>query len=228
MATSTAVTTASTTSSTTGTKASAAAGTKLAGDMQSFLVLLTTQLQNQDPTNPTDSSQFTTQLAQFSAVEQQIATNAHLETLLSLQQSSSMLNATSLVGREVEISGDTLVLQDGDTQSLKLPALSGAGGASSALITVANASGTTVRTALVALGSDATRWSWDGTDSNGRSLADGKYTVTVAGADSKGNSTGSLTPTMTGTVTSVTRTDGNPTLTLGGLTVSMDKLVGLQ
>ncbi|WP_159995339.1 flagellar hook assembly protein FlgD [Roseomonas sp. 18066] len=227
MATTAAVTTASTTS-TTSTKASASAGTKLAGDMQSFLVLLTTQLQNQDPTNPTDSTQFTTQLAQFSAVEQQIATNAHLETLLSLQQSSSMLSATALVGRNVEINSETMVLQDGETQSVKLPALSGAGGASTAIVTIANASGTTVRTATVALGSDASSWNWDGTDSNGRSLADGKYTVTVAGADSKGASTGSLTSTLTGAVTSVTRTDGNPTLTIGGLTVSMDKLVGLQ
>ncbi|ONG55270.1 hypothetical protein BKE38_09300 [Pseudoroseomonas deserti] len=227
MATSTAVTTAST-SSTTSTKASAAAGTKLAGDMQSFLVLLTTQLQNQDPTNPTDSTQFTTQLAQFSAVEQQIATNAHLETLLSLQQSSSMLSATSLVGRNVEINSETMVLQDGETQSLKLPALSGAGGASTAVVSIANASGTTVRTAVVALGSDPASWNWDGTDTNGRALADGKYTVTVTGADSKGASTGSLTSTLTGAVTSVTRTDGNPTLTIGGLTVSMDKLVGLQ
>lgn len=227
---STAITAAATTSNANASNASASAsaGTKLAGDMQSFLKLLTTQLKNQDPTNPTDSSQFTTQLAQFSAVEQQIATNSHLESLLSLQQSSSMLSATSLVGRSVEVSGDRLVLKDGKTQGISLPGLANAGGASSAVITISNSSGVAVRQETVTLGAESGSWSWNGKDALGRSLSDGKYTVAVAGADSRGSSTGSLTPALTGTVNSVTRTNGDPTMSIGGLNVGLDALLGLK
>ena len=60
----------------------------LAADLDSFLLLLTTQLRNQDPLSPLDSNEFTGQLVAFAGVEQQIPTNGHLEQLLSLQSAS--------------------------------------------------------------------------------------------------------------------------------------------
>lgn len=65
-------------------------------DYNSFLKLLVTQAQNQDPTNPQDSTQYLSQLASFSAVEQQTQTNAKLDALLS---SSQLAQADSVIGR---------------------------------------------------------------------------------------------------------------------------------
>lgn len=67
-------------------------------DYQSFLKLLVAQAQNQDPTNPTDSTQYLAQLASFSAVEQTIQTNQKLDELLS---TSRIEQATGLIGREI-------------------------------------------------------------------------------------------------------------------------------
>ncbi len=69
-------------------------GLKLADDMQQFLTLLTTQLQNQDPLSPMDSTEFTNQLVQFSQVEQQITSNQKLDSLLALQLASISSVAT--------------------------------------------------------------------------------------------------------------------------------------
>src|SRR5260370_26276997 len=62
--------------------------TTLAGNFQTFLTLLTTQLQNQNPLNPLDTNQFTHQLFQFATVEQQLNTNAQLTRLDSLHHTS--------------------------------------------------------------------------------------------------------------------------------------------
>src|SRR3954463_16543358 len=75
---------------------------KLSGDFNNFLTLLTTQLKNQDPLSPMDSTQFTQQLVAFTGVEQQINTNAKLDTLIGLDKSSLMTGAASYIGTEVE------------------------------------------------------------------------------------------------------------------------------
>src|SRR5215467_8915583 len=73
----------------------------VAGNFQTFLTLLTTQLQNQDPTHPLDTNQFTQQLVQFAQVEQQLRANDQLTTLVSLQQSAQATQALGFVGENV-------------------------------------------------------------------------------------------------------------------------------
>ena len=85
----------------------------LSGNFDDFLKLLMTQLQNQDPTNPTDVNQFTSELVQFASVEQQIDTNANLTKLIQLTQSGSVLQGSAMVGKQVELDGDHLSLQNG-------------------------------------------------------------------------------------------------------------------
>src|ERR1700742_4679470 len=80
------------------------ASKQLAGNFDTFLTLLTTQLQNQDPMNPMDSNQFTQQLVEFSQVEQQIDTNDNLKSLISLGQSRSTADAVGYLGKAVTIS----------------------------------------------------------------------------------------------------------------------------
>src|ERR1700733_7173445 len=79
--------------------ANAPANTQIAGNFQSFLQLLTTQLQNQDPLSPLDTNQFTQQLVEFAGVQQQINTNDSLATLVSLQQTAQSSQALEFVGK---------------------------------------------------------------------------------------------------------------------------------
>src|SRR5262252_6561989 len=80
---------------------------QLSGNFSTFLTLLTTQLKNQDPTAPMDSNQFTQQLVEFSAVEQQINTNKNLQSLISLQTSAETINALPMVGKTIQYNEST-------------------------------------------------------------------------------------------------------------------------
>src|SRR6266850_4545788 len=71
----------------------------LAGNFQTFLTLLTTQLKNQNPLDPLDTNQFTQQLVQFAQVEQQMNMNTSLGTLISLQKTAQATTALTFVGK---------------------------------------------------------------------------------------------------------------------------------
>jgi flagellar basal-body rod modification protein FlgD len=146
----------------------------LAGNFNDFLSLLTTQLQNQDPTSPMDTSQFTTQLVQFTGVAEQITANSTLSQILSADQTQQLTQASGLIGEQVSFIGGTLPLQNGAAQVNYRTA-----GAEPVQITVTNASGTTVQSQIVNAASGANTWTWDGTNSNGTQLPDGTYNVSV-------------------------------------------------
>jgi flagellar basal-body rod modification protein FlgD len=196
--------------------------TGIGADFNTFLTLLTTQLQNQDPTNAMDANQMTEQLVQFASVEQQIKVNTNLERLLSVEQGNQLVSAAPLMGRVVEVESDRLALQGGQAQ-LRLPV---AGQATRAEISVQDASGRLLRRAEVALGGSNTDWSWDGRDANGAQSADGAYRFTITGI----RADGTTTPIEAGVLaraTAVDRRDGEVRLGLGALSVSFDKLRGL-
>jgi flagellar basal-body rod modification protein FlgD len=199
--------------------AATASGTRLAGDFNTFLTLLTTQLQNQSPTDPLDTNQMTNQLVQFASVEQQISMNQNLERLIGLQQAAQLTAAAPLVGRRIEVEADQLALQDGRAE-LRLPA---AGTARFAEITIADGAGRAVRRQVVQLGAAGSGWNWDGRDAAGRSLADGAYRVQVAGRGANGEAV-ALPFTVTGTVTGAEQRAGGLSLSLGGLAVGFDRV----
>lgn len=95
------------------TSAAAQSSSKLAQDFDQFLVLLTTQLQFQDPLDPLDSNQFTEQLVSFTQVEQTITTNKNLELLISQTKNAAMSNAVGFLGNEVTIETDRAGLRNG-------------------------------------------------------------------------------------------------------------------
>src|SRR3954466_8260244 len=103
------------TSATSATAGSAAASAQkqLAGNFDTFLTLLTTQLKNQDPTSPMDSNQFTQQLVEFSQVEQQIDANTNLKTLISQGTSQAGTFATSYLGKRVSVTNGQASLSSG-------------------------------------------------------------------------------------------------------------------
>src|ERR1700716_707348 len=82
----------------------------LAGNFQTFLTLLTTQLKNQNPLSPLDTNQFTQQLVQFAGVEQQLKTNDELSSLVSLQQTAQSTQALGFVGKTAAVDGSTAAL----------------------------------------------------------------------------------------------------------------------
>ncbi|HEX7104832.1 MAG TPA: flagellar hook assembly protein FlgD [Acidothermaceae bacterium] len=184
----------------------------LAQDFDSFLSLLTTQLKNQDPLAPMDSTQFTTQLVQFSQVEQSINTNARLDQLVKLQSGSQAVSAVSFVGKAVEAFGDAMVLSDGAASYVyKLPH-----DVASATITIKDGSGKIVRTITGAPTAEGKHvLSWDGKDDQGNALADGTYTFSVDAKDSEGAAV-DVTTAVAGTVLGVTVDKGTVVLDLGG------------
>lgn len=192
---------------------------RLSADLGTFLTLLTTQLRNQDPTQPMDANQLTAQLVQFATVEQQLQGNRSLERLLELQQASQLGEAAALVGRRVALESDRLPLQSGAAE-LTLPA---AGRARQARIEIRDAAGAVIRSEDVALGAGAAAWRWDGRDARGAQRPDGAYAVSVQGLALDGSAT-PLGFTVTGTVTGAGREGGNLMLRLGGLSVGYDRL----
>src|SRR5580698_9489069 len=101
---------------------SALASQQIAGNFQSFLTLLTTQLQNQNPLDPLDTNQFTQQLVEFAGVQQQLNTNDSLATLVSLQQTAQSTQALGFVGKTAVVNGNTAALTDSSaTWDLSVP-----------------------------------------------------------------------------------------------------------
>jgi len=199
-----------------------AATSELTGNIDTFLKLLTTQLRNQDPTDPMDPNEMVGQLSQFAMVEQQIAVNRHMNSLISLQRSAVMLDAAGLVGQTVEVESRSLELRGGATQALALPSADGAVG--QVRIAITNQAGDKVREAVVPLDANGSSWTWDGRTDAGRAAADGTYSVTVAGLDSSGRSRRNITSAVSGTVTSIERSGDLAMLALGNLVVPADAL----
>jgi flagellar basal-body rod modification protein FlgD len=183
----------------------------LSQDFDSFLSLLTTQLQNQDPLAPMDSTQFTTQLVQFSQVEQSINTNARLDQLVALQSGSQAVSAVSFVGKAIEAFGDTMVLAEGTASYVyTLPQ-----DTASTTVTIKDSSGTIVRTITNAPTAEGKHLlTWDGKDDQGNAMTDGTYTFTVTGKDSNGAAVETVTA-IAGTVQGVTVENGVVVLDLG-------------
>lgn len=181
---------------------------KLSANYNDFLKLLMTQLQNQDPTSPTDVGQFTSELVQFAGVEQQIDTNTNLTKLIQLTQGTSLLQSSAMVGKQVEVDGDHLSLQGGKAGLRFTLAAS-----QPVKVAVLNAAGTTVREAELAGRAGANDWTWDGKDRDGRTLPDGAYGVTMTGAS------GAVPFTVLATATGVQSKDDSVKLQLGGLAV---------
>lgn len=152
--------------------------TSLGSNLNDFLKLLMTQLQNQDPTQPLDTNQFTSQLVQFASVEQQVNANTNLTSLIQITQGGQMLQAGAFTGKQVEAQSSTLALQNG-TAALDLhPATSGP-----VTVSVSSSSGVTLDAQRVQASASGTGWTWNGTTSAGQSLPDGTYTVAVTDAN---------------------------------------------
>jgi len=203
--------------------ASSAATQSLTDNYQTFLTLLTTQLKNQDPLNPMDSSQFTTQLVQFSSVEQQIEQNKNLETLISAQTANTANSAVNYIGHTVAATSDQIQLANSSaTINYALP-----NDVADNVITISDSTGKTVRTLTGETGKGAHSITWDGKDTNGQQVADGVYKIAISAANAD-KTQASATIGITGVVTGVTLVDQNPMLAIGGVTVPLANVLSVS
>ncbi len=162
---------------------SAESSARLEEELNRFLNLLVTQLKNQDPLDPLDANEFTSQLVAFAGVEQQIFANSNLEKLLQLEQTNQISALVDFIGTTVEAEGRTVPLQDGQAEiGYTIPA-----GTDSATITITNSTGLTVFQGNAETSSGTHVFAWDGKNNSGVLQPDGAYNVLVNGLDFSGN-----------------------------------------
>jgi len=199
--------------------------TSLVSNFNTFLKMLTTQLENQDPLAAMDTNQFTQELVAFSGVEQQLKTNDNLSDILSSLNSNGITPLISYVGNSVEAdAGGKIVLENSVAAfSYTLPSA-----ASSVTIKVKDADGKTVSTVSGPTTSGAHRLAWDGTCTDESTAEDGTYSVTVTALDSDGKTLKVSDLNLIGNVSGITTDkDGKGVLSVGDLTVSVDDVVGV-
>lgn len=149
-----------------------------------FLKLLTTQLKNQDPLNPMDNAQMTSQLAQISTVDGIEKLNATLKQLLSSSADSEALQAAALVGHQVIIAGNGMNLTDaGAVGGIELAA-----NADQVAVTIKDANGIVMNTLnLGRLDAGVHNFVWDGKTDAGVQAVNGAYSISVAAAQGADN-----------------------------------------
>ena len=193
--------------------------TSLAGNFNDFLSLLTTQLQNQDPTSPMDTNQFTSQLVQFTGVAEQITANTTLSSILTANLAQQLTSASGMVGKSVSFTGGTLPLQSGaaavDYQTTS---------AEPVQLVVSNSAGTPVYSQTVNATAGSNTWNWNGVNSAGTQEPDGAYTVAVTAAG-----TGATLPFQAvGTVTGAEQSGTAVNLQFGSANVPFSDVVSLS
>ena len=189
-------------------------------DLNMFLKLLTTQMQNQDPLDPMDTSQYTQQLVQYSQVEQSIQQTGLLRDLLARMSSNDMAQASALIGREVEFDSTVAALGSGlATWSWSLPhkasAMSGE---------IVDSSGRTVATVVLDPSQTSGRFAWDGRLPDGTRAPQGAYVLKLSARDSSGAAVPATIHSV-GRVEEVVQSGGELWLDIGGASLPISDLL---
>jgi flagellar basal-body rod modification protein FlgD len=207
----------STTSTNTATTTASTTTPGIADNFQTFLTLLTTQLQNQNPLDPLDTNQFTQQLVQFAGVEQQLKSNDQLKSLIDIQKSAQATQALIYVGNTVAVDGSTQQFDGSATWNLK------AAKDTTAAITITNSSGQTVYSGNFSLNQGNASFVWDGKGNDGTQWPAGAYKLTATGKDTTGKDVAIATE-IQGVVDSVDLTATPALLSIGGQNYTTDQI----
>jgi flagellar basal-body rod modification protein FlgD len=210
--------------SSTAQAANSNASQQLAGNFDTFLQLLTTQLQNQNPLDPLDTNQFTEQLVEFASVEQQINENTNLQTLISMQQTNEATSALQLVGSTVTVGGNAAALDNAANSAAtwNLTTTTPA----TATVTVTSAAGTTAYSGTMSLNAGTQSFTWNGQGSNGQTWPDGTYKLSVTATGANGQAV-SVSTQVQGVVSGVNLTSTPPTLTVNGQSVQISQVTSI-
>lgn len=212
------------TTATSAAQGSAAAASATFGkNFDTFLRLLTTQLQNQDPLSPMDTTQFTQQLVQFSSVEQSIRQNQNLETLIAFQKNAQSSSAVSYIGKTVEMSGDKVGVVGGQGAiTYQLPEA-----ANRTIVNIFDKDGKMVARLEGTSRQGDNVVDWNGRADTGAQLPDGDYKVEIVASDFAGRAL-RVNTALTGTVTDVHFVDGSTLLTVNGVRLPLSQLTAVR
>ena len=205
------------------TTQSGQAGARLNDDLNKFLNLLVTQLKHQDPLDPMDATEFTSQLVQFASVEQQIYGNAHLENLITLQQTTQVASMVGYLGTTVEAKGNTFILDEGQAKFTYALGQN----AKTTTITIKDDTGKIVATLQGKTESGYHVHDWDGKDASGNELPEGVYTAVVSAVDNSGK-TLEVSQTVYGRVTGAGAEGGQVVLYMGDVAVPMAAVLSVN
>lgn len=199
----------------------------LADDFDTFLLLLTTQLQNQDPTEPLDTNEFTNQIVAFTGVEQSIKTNENLEALINLESSNALSSSLNYVGQFVDAEGSAGQLgQDGFANfayELDVPA-------NAVNVIITDGAGRAVFQGQGPTDDGKQRVVWDGVNSfTGQQEPPGTYFITISATNSSGEVMEDQFRTFTtGAVTGAEVIDGNVILNVAGTNVPVESVISIR
>ena len=205
------------TNTATSSTSSTSPNTTIANNFQTFLTLLTTQLQNQNPLDPLDTNQFTQQLVQFAGVEQQLKSNDQLKSLIDIEKSAQATAALAYVGNTVAVDGSTAQFNGSATWNLK------ADKAATATVTITSSTGQTAYSGTYNLNQGNASFVWDGKGNDGSQWPAGSYKLTATAKDSSGSDVAIATETQ-GVVDSVDLTATPALLSIGGQTYTTNQI----
>jgi len=191
---------------------------KFAEDFDDFLKLLVTQLQNQDPTEPLDTNEFTAQIVSFTGVEQAINSNKRLENIIDLTKDLHFSNLASFSGKDVEVKGN-FVTFDGtnDTRfSYELEE-----DVKNAFVTIKDVKGVTVFNGIGTTKAGRNNITWDGIDNSGNPLNPSIYQIIVT-AEKDGGVIENIETNVRGKVLGVIMDQEEPKLIVNGEEVALD------
>lgn len=195
---------------------------QLNSDYNTFLKLLTTQLQNQDPLSPMDTNAFTQQLVEMNGVQQQLQTNSLLQTLVN--QSAGAGPAVNLIGKQVQAASSTIAINNGKgswTYAL-------GGNAASATLNITDAANKVVWSQPAPdLSQGQHAFTWNGQTLTGGQVTSGNYTLSVTANDSNLRAI-NTNVFVQGVVTGVQNSSTGTMLNLGSTTVNYSNVTQVQ
>lgn len=195
----------------------------IAQDFDTFLTLLTTQLQNQNPLDPLDTNQFTAQLVQFTEVEQSIKLNDNIERLVKVSTANAITNIVSFLGGEVTIDGADAVLSGGSASwDYTVDENSDA-----AIFSVLDSSGVPVYSETRSISAGTSEFTWNGTTHTGGVAPGGTYTLSITATNNSGVALNVSTDSV-GTVQGVDLSGGEPVLLVDGKEITLDQIKSVK
>jgi flagellar basal-body rod modification protein FlgD len=202
---------------------SSSSSSSYSSDYNTFLTILTTELKNQDPTSPLDTTQFTNQLVQFSNLEQSMSANSKLQSLVDSTKTGQTTAALGYLGHKITALGNSLPLDGSSGGNIQYTL---AGNAGQVTVSIVNTAGQTVTQVPGTATSGSNTLAFDGKDAQGNYLPAGTYTYTVQAVDTGGNAVVS-TPYISGTVTGIDTASGTTNLHLGSISVDASKVISV-
>ena len=176
-----------------------------------FMTLLVAQIKNQDPTSPMDNAQFTSQITQFSMLEQLEEMSSSLEDNVAVGTAINNTAMLALVGRKVTVEGNDVAMNGGQASESMIAASAGG----RATITITDANGHVVRTYERQVTAGLNNVTWDGKSDDGTLATDGEYTVSSVVKDNNDNDV-KFENLMTGAVSGLRYSDNQAVVIVNG------------